>query len=216
MTNKELNALLQSAKLPEPPAPYWTNFTKRVLSKIAHDAASPGEKWERRAEVPRAKNPALPLWLFGLKPGPALAFGALVLLVAASFWFGVWHGKRQAFSEPSLAELTKYYHEIQALFPNQLQAIVFESSGPRLVLADKGNVAASPPLYLKICGPSGCKGILTFSGQQIQINGDRCDVLVDHSGTVIIAGQQFLWSSAQTSGKNGAYRIEAKAIESKS
>src|SRR5205807_3264137 len=111
-----------------------------------------------------------------------------------------------------LAEAAKYIREIEALFPNQLQAIVLDQKGARLLLADHSNVPASPPLYLKICGPYGCQRFVTFSGQQIRINDDLCDVLIDRQGNVLLVGRELLWSSSEPAGKARPYRIEAKPL----
>jgi hypothetical protein len=106
----------------------------------------------------------------------------------------------------------KCFQEIQPLFPHQLQAIVFDRQGARLVLAETADVPVSPPLYLKICGPKGCQQFVTFSGQQIRVNGEVCDVLLDSQGNVLVVGGQLVWSSSKPAGKAGSYRIEAKLL----
>ena len=84
------------------------------------------------------------------------------------------------------------------------------------MLAQEPNLPASPPLYLKISGPRGCQRFVTFSGQQIHVNGDVCDVLADHRGNVLVVGRQLLWSGSKASGGSGQYQIEARALESSS
>ena len=81
------------------------------------------------------------------------------------------------------------------------------------MLAPEPNLPASPPLYLKICGPKGCQRFVTFSGQQIRVNGDVCDVLVDHQGNVLVVGRETLWSDAKAAARIGPYQIEARALE---
>ena len=115
--------------------------------------------------------------------------------------------------DSQLAEARKYFHELEALFPNQLQAIVFDQQGTHLVLAPEPNLPASPPLYLKICGPKGCQRFVTFSGQQIRVNGDVCDVLADRQGNVLVVGQETLWADAKAAVRSGPYQIEARALE---
>jgi hypothetical protein len=114
------------------------------------------------------------------------------------------------------ALVEKCYRETEALFPNQVQAIVFDEAGPRVVLAEKADVPKSPPLYLKICGPRGCQEIVTFSGQQVRVNGDVCDVLTDAAGNVMLAGDHMFWSSQSVGTKAGRYRIEARTMETSS
>jgi RNA polymerase sigma factor (sigma-70 family) len=76
--------------------------------------------------------------------------------------------------------------------------------------------ALSPPLYLKICGPRDCQRFVTFSGQQIRVNGDVCDVLSDHQGNVLVVGRQLLLSGSKASTRGGQYQIEAGALEDRS
>jgi hypothetical protein len=125
-------------------------------------------------------------------------------------------GHRSPVNDPQLTAVRKYFREIEALFPNQLQAIVFEQQGTHLVLAGEPNLPTSPPLYLKICGPKGCQRFVTFSGQQIRVNGDICDVLADGRGGVLLVGRNLVWSSDQATASSGPYRIEARILEAAS
>ena len=129
------------------------------------------------------------------------------------FFLGFWRGQRSLSDDPQLAAARKYFHEIEALFPNQVQAIVFDQRGTQLVLAQEPNVPASPPLYLKVCGPKGCQRFVTFSGQQIRVNGDVCDVLADGRGEVLLVGRQLLWSGSKAVAASGGYQVEARALE---
>jgi hypothetical protein len=81
------------------------------------------------------------------------------------------------------------------------------------MLAPKPNLPASPPLYLKVSGPEGCQRFVTFSGQQIRVNGDVCDVLVDHQGKVLVIGRETLWSDAKRAARSAPYQLEARALE---
>jgi hypothetical protein len=81
-----------------------------------------------------------------------------------------------------------------------------------MVLADRPNVPASPPVYVKICGPKGCQRFVTFSGQQIRVNGDVFEVLVDRQGDVLLVGAQWVWSSSEPAVKSSRYRIEARPL----
>jgi hypothetical protein len=154
--------------------------------------------------------------LRALRAKPALALGVATLCLALGFVLSLWKGQRSPAGDPQLATARKYFQEIEALFPNQLQAIVFDEQGTHLVLAREPNLPASPPLYLRICGPKGCQRFVTFSGQQILINGDICDVLTDGRGGVLLVGRQLVWSSDQARAGSGPYRIEAKPLEAAS
>jgi hypothetical protein len=144
---------------------------------------------------------------------PVLGLGLAAACVVVAFVFGFWRGRESAAPEDRLAHARKYLHEVEALFPNQVQAIVFDKEGTHLVLADRPDVPASPALYLKICAPSECRQFITFSGQQIKVNGEACDVLLSHGGEVLLVGRRMVWSSSDPLGKHSGYRIEAKTLE---
>jgi hypothetical protein len=65
---------------------------------------------------------------------------------------------------------------------------------------------------LKICGPDGCQRFVTFSGQEIRVNGEACEVLVDHQGRVVLVGRDTVWSGSESTGKAGNFRIEARPL----
>jgi hypothetical protein len=144
---------------------------------------------------------------------PAFALGVAAVCLTLGFALGLWKRHASPGSDAQFAEARKYYQEIQGLFPHQLQAIVFDPQGAHLVLAQKADVPASPPLYLKICGPGGCQRFVTFSGQQIRFNGEVCDVLSDHEGNVLVVGRQSLWASTPTGARSGPYQVEARVLE---
>jgi hypothetical protein len=81
-----------------------------------------------------------------------------------------------------------------------------------LILSDSNNVPASAPLYVRVCDGKQCASVVTFSGQEIQIAGQRMMVLSDARGGIILAGNQFVWSSDGKvyDGKN--LSIEAKSL----
>jgi hypothetical protein len=213
MNDTELNEVLKRAALPERGADYWERFPGRVMAEI-----------KRRRQDTRA-DAAVPLVIDG-RPAwtwasvfrffvskPALALGAVAVCLALGFVLAAWRGEHAVAKDTQLAEARKYFRELESLFPNQLQAIVFDQQGAHLVLAPEANLPASPPLYLKICGPKGCQRFVTFSGQQIRVNGDVCDVLVDHRGNVLVVGQETLWSDAKATTRSGPYQIEARVLE---
>jgi hypothetical protein len=211
MKDTELNKILQGARPPERPAEYWEQFPPQIMAEI--------RRWEERAKAPvRAGRPGsgawcAPAWMAALRGKPLAALGFSVVVVCLALGMaGLWMGWSSAGGAAELARAQKCFRETAALFPHQLQAIVFDRLGARVVLAEKADVPASPPLYLKICGPEGCEQFVTFSGQQIRVNGDSLDVLVDRRGDVLVVGAQWVWSSAEPAGKAGRYRIEARPL----
>ncbi len=204
MNNDELNRLLKSAVEPGRPAEYWEEFPKNVVSNLA-DRPPPV-----RAAMP-TKSPRAALGWFTLGAGMATA----CLLLAFVFRAGRERGAED-FTASDIAVMRKYLQEVEALFPNQVQAVVFEQSGPRLVLADRAVVPASMPVYVRVCGANGCQSFLTFSGQQIRLNGETVDVLVDARGKVLLVGNRLSWTSGESKSRVGSLRIVARSLESAS
>jgi hypothetical protein len=217
MNDRQLNEILQRAGVPEREPGYWERFPARTTAELKR-RAQPAPA-QRTADVHVRSHAAMAsAWsstsvfrTVGIRP--AFALGLAAACVAFGFMLGLWKGQRSPAAGPQLAQAQKYYREIQALFPNQLQAIVFDQQGTHLVLAPEPNLPDSPPLYVKICGPAGCESFVTFSGQQIRVNGDVLDVLMDHRGDVLVVGRSLAWSSAHTAANSGPYRIEARALE---
>jgi hypothetical protein len=237
MTDKELNEVLKRATAPEREPDYWERFPSQVTAEIqrreqtALASSRVGVSPASGAGVPPAlatsrekhssgrrdvRRTTWTMLLRFLTNKPAFAIGVATVCVAFGFLLGFWRGQRSPGYDPQLAEAQKYFQEIAGLFPNQLQAIVFDQQGAHLVLAQEPNVPASPPIYLKVRGPKGCQRFVTFSGQQIRVNGDVCDVLADHQGNVLVVGHQLLWSGAQAHARSGPYQIEARTLENRS
>jgi hypothetical protein len=99
------------------------------------------------------------------------------------------------------------------MFPNQIRAIVQdEDGGVKLVLSDTGDVPASAPLYVRISDGKRWSSFVTFSGQEIQVGGQKITVLADARGGVILAGNQFVWSSSEPGSAAGHLKIEARNL----
>lgn len=195
MNNDELNRLLRSAETPKRDATYWEEFTNRITLEIRR------EKYlDFKTEKPTAK---LRLWFVGV--------GLVTASVALAFLAGFWRGQN---SNPQVIQtvgIQKYLQEIEAMFPNQLQAIIWDKKGAHLILSETANVPNSTPLLVTIYNGQKSKSILTFSGQEIQVNGEKCEVLLDGKQNVLLVGEHRIWSSdGVQNGKN--VWIEAKAM----
>ena len=148
-----------------------------------------------------------------LLPRLAWAFG-LAACVVIAFAISQKHGgiKTEAVSaKDDLADI-KVIRETLALFPNRVRAIVQDEHGLHLVLSDTDDVPASPPLYVSICDGKNCSSFVTFSGQEIQIAGQKVTVLSDTRGGIILTGNQFVWSNAERTHAGGHLKIEAKNL----
>ncbi len=196
MKNSELDKLLQSVPVPEREAEFWQDFPKSVTRRLAQVRSS-------SFSLPaRHRIPAL-----------AWAVGLATACIVLGFALGFWKGRDAGPSVKELAAMHKYYREITSLFPNQVRAIVIDENGPRLTLADTAEVPPSPPVYLKIFKANDCQRFITFSGQQVPVNGDLCDVLTDSQGHVLVVGRQLVWTSLQPNLAKPPYRIQAQMLE---
>ena len=196
MKPDELDELLKSARVPDRSGEYWENFSRDVTSRIRRqDASARGELCS-----PRGARWRVAAWGFGL----AAVFFFLGL------YLGFWRGRDSGVNSGQMAEVKKYYREIEALFPNQVRAIVFDQQGPHLLLSEQADVPKSPALFLKICGPKGCESLVTFSGQSIKVNGEQFEVLADAQGKVIVVGNNRVWAGGDNS---GPIRIQSNPLE---
>ena len=197
-TKKELDDLLKKEVVPARTAEYWESFPAQVIRELRHRKDQPSLH-----ETNRWKLPTL-AWVTRLAACIALAFA-----------LGFWKGRGSGAEEARVASARKYFNEIEAMFPNQVRAIVLEKSGPRLLLSETANVPHSAPLYVKICRANNCQSFITFSGQQIELNGETYDVLLDGAGHIILTGKSMLWSSKDAVPKHATERIEARALDVK-
>jgi hypothetical protein len=169
----DLNQRLREAQVPVRSPGYWETFPQRVRQAVLCGSALPSAT-------------GFP-WRWAWA-------GAVALLVVA----GVMLLRPQPVAGPDYAKL---YREVAAMFPDQVEAIIADEQGVRLVLADQPSERTSPPLLVRACNPTGCRSVITFSGQQVPINGDRWDVLLDGTGHVFVAGRTA-----------GNYRIEGGVL----
>jgi hypothetical protein len=89
---------------------------------------------------------------------------------------------------------------------------VQDERGVDLILSDTENVPASPPIYVRICDGKQCSSLVTFSGQEIQIAGQKLTVLSQPDGGIILEGNKFVWSSSEPVFAGQKLRIEAKNL----
>ena len=195
MKNTDLDAILAKARLPEIPQESLDMFPRRIVAGL------------------KRKEPGSPATRHFL-PRLAWAFG-LVTCVLIAYVVGHSGGQRETTAIPTKHNLAsaKLIQEMMAMFPNQIRAIVQDDSGGlRLVLSDTPDVPASPPLYVRICDSQHCSSFVTFSGQEIQVNGQSISVLSDTRGGIILTGAQFVWSSAGRPSAASRLKVEARNL----
>ena len=193
MNDFDLERKLKAAQVPARDEDYWESFPRVVLANL------------RSAPSPRH---AVRHWLPRLAWGSSIAFACLVI----GFALGHWRGRTEKTDPYALLQNGKMLREVMALFPNRVRAIVQDRQGLQLVLSDKPDVPASTPLWVKICDGKECAAVVTFSGQEIQVAGQKLTVLADARGGIILAGDRFAWASDQPGVASGTLKIEAKRL----
>jgi len=133
----------------------------------------------------------------------------VAICLVIGFLTGPWRGSNQA---NGLLRNEKFVGEVLAMFPNQVQAIIQDENGLHLSLAERPDVPSSPPLWIKVCDGKHCRSFVTFSGQSVQLAGQRVEVLADARGGVLLVGERFVWSGAE-SVSPGHLRIRAEPLK---
>lgn len=194
MKKPELDSILKRARLPEISEASLELFPRRVAARL-----------KRHEPSVRAARKFLPrlAWAFAVT-----LCGILAIAIVQR------NGKMETRSAPepdSLANV-KLIRETMALFPHRVRAIVQDERGLNLVLSENDDVPSSPPLYVRICDGKKCSSVVTFSGQEIELAGQKISVLADGRGEIILTGDQFVWSNAERAAAGNHLNIEAKNL----
>ncbi len=196
MKNSDLDHLLKRAKTPEPAPKFLEDLPRRVQRGIDRDLRDSNE------------TPTL-LHLLLRRAMPLAAAAACIIL---GFIWGANSRQDQGVQSPELAEARACWREVAALFPNQLQSIILDAQGSRVALSEKADQPLAAPIYLKLCDGKDCRRFITFSGQQIKVNGESFEVLIDRVGEVLLVGEAHVWNSANASEPLGAYKVFAQSL----
>jgi len=196
MNNSELEQKLKAAQGPALDAGYQAAFPQHVLANL------------RSTSRPSAPVQARFFWR------PRLAWAlAVASCILVAFLAGRWHGRLEA-GQDVLAD-AKVIQQTLAMFPNRVRAIVRDERGINLVLSDKEDVPVSTPIYVRICDGKNCSSLVTFSGQEIQVAGQKVTVLSEAHGGIILEGNRFVWSSGGGGQLKRGMKIEAKVMPQK-
>jgi hypothetical protein len=195
MHKSELDSILKKARLPQPPKEFWEEFPQQIVRGL-NQARTKSYHTERN-------------WF------PRLAWGfATAICILAAFAIGHWRGRVETETSRDVLANAKVVDETLAMFPNRVRAIIQDEHGLQLVLSDQPNVPMSTPLWVKICDGKQCSSLVTFSGQELAIAGQKITVLSDAQGGIILEGNQFVWSSSARNFASGNLKIEAKSLSS--
>jgi hypothetical protein len=196
MTDAELDKILAAARSPKLDADYTEDFPRLVFNRL---------RSARAGEIPVRHS-----W----RPRFAWSIGFALFFLLIGFGLGHWREKMEATgSMKDVLANVKLVQETLTLFPNRVRAIVQDQDGMRLVLADAPDVPDSPPLFVKICDGKKCVSLVTFSGQEIQVAGQKITILSDASGGIILEGNKFVWSSTVKNFAQKNLKIEAHSLE---
>ena len=194
MNNNDLENKLKVAQVPARDEDYWESFPRLVSAKLRSTPAG-------RPGIERH-------WLSRLAWGGSIAFACLVI----GFALGHRHGRMEKNDPYALLQNEKALREVLTMFPNRVRAIVQDEHGVQLVLSDQADVPASTPIYVRICDGKQCSSFVTFSGQEIQIAGQKITVLSEADGGIILTGNQFVWSNTERIYAGKHLKIEARNL----
>jgi hypothetical protein len=197
MNHPELNSILKKARTPERPEEYFEAFPRRVTSRLNRS----------RTQNNRGEAQRLPRFALGF---------AITICIFTAFAIGHWRGQTETktFTSNDVLQNPKLIRETLAMFPNQVRAIVQDERGLNVVLSENDNVPASTPIYVRICDGKQCASAVTFSGQEIQIAGQKMTILSDVQGGIILMGNDFVWSSRAPSYAKNDLKIEVRNLSS--
>jgi hypothetical protein len=193
MKRVDLDKMLKSVPVPERSEEYWQEFPDRVIAGLqAKQSRRRVERWQPRLA-----------WVFAI---------ACVLVFVSGLALRHWRGSGLDNESSALLQNEKIVREVLTFFPNRVRAIEQSEQGMQLVLSDKPDVPASTPLWIRICDGRQCRVVVTFSGQDLQIAGEKVEVLADAQGRVMLVGDRLFWSESETGFASGHLRIQARAL----
>jgi hypothetical protein len=191
MNNDKLERLLKSVPVPPREADYWEDFPRDVVRRLRSPTEAPSTR-------PPNRRPRV-VWLFAAATASAILALALILKPASR-------------PTPQFLLNEAVVGELLAMFPNRVRAILQDGQGMRLVLSDEPDVPSSTPLWVRICRGTQCLSAVTFSGQEVPLDGQSAMVLADARGGVILVGDRFAWTSQAPSRGAGGLRIQAAPL----
>ena len=198
MTDEELKKRLRSAQVVPPTREATEDMMFRVRSSLRHRsaAASAGDVAKASRQVVFWR------WVAG-----GMAILAMAMLVLRR------EGPAPVLTDRHIGEMRRYLGELQTLFPNRLDAVIFETDGPRLVLSESPGPSGGGALVLRLCAEGRCREVVTFSGRRIEIDGRKFEVLSQIGGGIIVMGDKGVWTS-ENPGQDGGlpFRIQARQL----
>jgi hypothetical protein len=194
MKKSELESILKRARLPEVSEQSFEMFPRRIVARLKSNDSPVGATRQRSFRL---------AWALGM-----------VACVVLAFAVGRWTGRKEPGTilvPDSLAGL-KLIRETLAKFPNRVRAIVEDEHGLSLILSDKVDVPVSTPIYVRIWDGKHYSSLVTFSGQEVQIAGQKVTVLSQGDGGIILEGNKLFWASGKPVYAERNLKIEARNL----
>jgi hypothetical protein len=194
MKKPELEPILKRARLPEISEESSEMFPRRIVARLQ-----------------RNESPVRATRQLSLRLAWALGLAACVIL---AFAIGRWTGPKEhgTILAPDSLSSMKLIRETLDRFPNRVRAIVEDEHGLSLIISDKADVPASTPIYVRICDGKHCSSLVTFSGQEVQIAGQKVTVLSQGDGGIILEGSKLFWSTGKPVYVERNLKIEARNL----
>jgi hypothetical protein len=201
MNDSELDRLLRQSSLPKPESADWERLAAGAMEKLASGRQAPAHG--------DAKTQAG--WWSRWRPWPGwpLAASAATVVGAALILFCL---GGPGVRPQEIADARRVYDEVRLLFPDQIEALILGGPSPRLQIAEHPSSPVQRPVLVKFCSPRGCQTVITFSGVNVALQDESCEVLLDSHNQVIVVGQRFVWSSQDEKLSRGGYQITAEAL----
>lgn len=137
-----------------------------------------------------------------------MAGGALAAIVLV-----VWVAERPK-GEDSFA-WQRTLQELEALFPGQVNAVIERDGQVDVELAEAHAGGTGQPIVVEFVQGSRVLRVLSYSGRQVCVDlggAKACfEPLVTAEGSVILSGEDFLWTSEHPVTREG-YRVEARFL----
>ena len=95
-----------------------------------------------------------------------------------------------------------------------METVVFGGDEPYLQLSELPDVPSSPPLFVRICPPSGkCVTAVSFSGQKVRVSGREFEILANGVGEIFLLAKEGVWSPGQAPVGGENWRFETGWLE---
>lgn len=133
--------------------------------------------------------------------------------LAAAIWAAIW-----LFALPprgTAIAWNRVLQEMETVFPNRLNAVIERDGAFEVELSQDNAAAPGQPIMMEFRRGSHALRVLGFSGRRVCVDLDgvkACfEPLVTGEGTVILSGENFLWSPEHPSAPDG-FKVQARAL----